>query len=224
MSYEIFKQIHGMSHFVGRHNSSSIMKQIVIGYGVPLLVVLVTVIVELTAPRCSSYSPRFGHKSCLFFGKLDKFLWLYLPILVMLIINTLMFIYITINVVQNQKTAPSDSMKSGNRKEKLDKICLYLRLFLGMGVIWYFELISFATSTETGNDEWAYFTDCLNMLQVQRDKVLLSFLFYPGCLGIYHLCLQEKCYQDHHQEVRQTLQWYHQNKVKSEPQPRTNQF
>ena len=62
MSYEIFKQIHGMSHFVGRHNSSSIMKQIVIGYGVPLLVVLVTVIVELTAPRCSSYSPRFGHK------------------------------------------------------------------------------------------------------------------------------------------------------------------
>jgi len=165
MSYEIFKQIHGMSHMIGGHNSNSILKQILVGYGVPLLIVVLTLIVELSAPRCASYNPRFGHKSCLFFGKLDKFLWLYGPILLMLVINTVMFIYITINVVKNQKTGATDSMKTGSRKEKLDKICLYLRLFLGMGVIWYFELLSFATSSENGSEEWSYFTDCLNMLQ-----------------------------------------------------------
>merc|ERR1712106_85817 len=76
-----------------------------------------------------------------------------------------MFIYITINVVQNQKTGAAETTKNGSRKEKLDKICLYLRLFLGMGVIWYFELLSFATGSENGSEEWSYFTDCLNMLQ-----------------------------------------------------------
>ena len=57
---------------------------------------------EENTPFCVSYDRRFGHKSCLFFGKLDKFLWLYGPILIMLLINTGMFIYITINVVKNQ--------------------------------------------------------------------------------------------------------------------------
>ena len=102
MSYEIFKQIHGMNHFIGGHNANSILKQILVGYGVPFLIVRGTIIVEVSAPPCASYNPKFGHKSCLFFGKLDKFLWLYGPILIMLLINTGMFIYITINVVKNQ--------------------------------------------------------------------------------------------------------------------------
>ena len=40
---------------------------------------------------------------------------------------------------------------------------LYLcfRLFLGMGIIWFFELLSFAV-----DGDWSYFTDTLNMLQV----------------------------------------------------------
>ena len=41
-------------------------------------------------------------RSCHFFGELDKFLWLYLPILVLLIINTAMFFYITYNIFKNK--------------------------------------------------------------------------------------------------------------------------
>merc|ERR1719376_1235415 len=100
-----------MSHLIGGHNANSILKQILVGYGVPLLIVLVTIIVEVSAPTCASYNPRFGHKTCLFFGKLDKFLWLYGPILIMLLINTGMFIYITINVVK--KSGAVESSKSG---------------------------------------------------------------------------------------------------------------
>ena len=40
----------------------------------------------------------FLFRSCHFYGGEDKFLWLYLPILVLLLINTGMFIYILTNI------------------------------------------------------------------------------------------------------------------------------
>jgi len=115
--------------------------------------------------RDNSFSTLCKFRSCLFYGKLDKFLWLYGPILMMLLLNTGMFIYITINVIKTQRESVSESSKTGKRGEKLDKICLYLRLFLGMGIIWYFELLSFALSKEDVESKWNYFTDTLNMLQ-----------------------------------------------------------
>ena len=42
----------------------------------------------------------------------------------------------------------------------------YSRLFLGMGIIWYFELLAFALNTKGKSQRWTYFADCLNMLQV----------------------------------------------------------
>lgn len=53
------------------------------------------------------------------------------------------------------------------------------RLFLGMGIIWYFELLSFATSTEEGDGEWSYFTDCLNMLQVGTSPEVYTLSYFP---------------------------------------------
>ena len=53
---------------------------------------------------------------------------------------------------------------SGQRQQTMDRVCLYLRLFMGMGVIWYFEIISWAAGAEQA--KWTYFFDCFNMLQV----------------------------------------------------------
>ena len=41
-------------------------------------------------------------RTCLFYGKLDKFIWLYLPILILLIVNTIMCVYITYCVFKNR--------------------------------------------------------------------------------------------------------------------------
>ena len=41
---------------------------LIAGYAVPLLFVILTGIVEGTAPRCSLYKPRFLDKSCFFAG------------------------------------------------------------------------------------------------------------------------------------------------------------
>ena len=54
--------------------------------------------------------------------------------------------------------------QSSSKTQTMDRVCLYLRLFMGMGVIWYFEIISWAVGSEA--QEWTYFFDCFNMLQV----------------------------------------------------------
>jgi len=164
MSYIIFKQIQGMSYTIGGKGINFILKKMLIGYGIPALICFIMMIVEATVERCSPIQPNFGHSNCLFIGKTSKFVWFLLPILIMLLLNTGMFAYIAINICRNQKSSILDSLKTGKRKETLDQICLYLRLFLGMGIIWYFELIGFATD-DGSEQKWMWLPDCLNMLQ-----------------------------------------------------------
>ena len=63
-------------------------------------------IVDVTDLRCLTITPRLELlpflRTCLFYGKLDKFIWLYLPILVLLIVNTIMCGYITYCVFKNR--------------------------------------------------------------------------------------------------------------------------
>ena len=50
--------------------SNSKRYKILVGcsYGLPLVVSLLTIIVEFGAPQCASYRPRFGEESCFFSG------------------------------------------------------------------------------------------------------------------------------------------------------------
>ena len=96
------------------------------------------------------------------------------------------------------RTAPQKKFT----REILDKCCLYLRLFLGMGVIWYFEILSWYTG---GN--WAMFFDCINMLQVRVMHLLFWYNVYnAGSLGVHYLRVQEERAQSGHEEVEQPLQ------------------
>jgi len=44
-------------------------------------------------------------------------------------------------------------------------MCIYLRLFLGMGIIWYFEILAFALTSYNLNPNIFILTDTLNMCQ-----------------------------------------------------------
>ena len=52
--------------------SNSTRYRILVGcsYGLPLIVSLLTIIVEFGAPQCASYRPRFGEESCFFSGNI----------------------------------------------------------------------------------------------------------------------------------------------------------
>ena len=45
---------------------------------------------------------KISLRSCHFYGGVGKFVWLYLPILMLLIVNTAMFVFIAVNIFKNQ--------------------------------------------------------------------------------------------------------------------------
>ena len=48
----------------------------------------------------------------------------------------------------------------------MDQMVIFVRLFLGMGIIWYFEILAFALTSYKLNVNIFILTDTLNMCQV----------------------------------------------------------
>ena len=63
-------------------------------------------------------------------------------------------------------------------------MCIYLRLFLGMGIIWYFEILAFALTSYKLNANIFILTDTLNMCQVKRLQLIVTL----NILRIYREC------------------------------------
>ena len=59
MSSEIYCQL---NKYTQETTVRRMVLQVCLGYGLPAFIVLITAAVELTAPRCASYKPRFGHR------------------------------------------------------------------------------------------------------------------------------------------------------------------
>ena len=51
---------------------------------------------------------------------------------------------------------------------------IYIRLFLGMGITWYFEILNFALSALDPDPRWLVLTDTLNMCQVNKMLMQMS--------------------------------------------------
>ena len=63
MSWENLNQLKGLSQANNLQTSSDgLMKQMLIGYGIPFALSLGTAFVEMFAPECAIYKPRFGHR------------------------------------------------------------------------------------------------------------------------------------------------------------------
>ena len=83
-------------------------------------------------------------------------------------------------------------------------MCIYLRLFLGMGIIWYFEILAFALTSYKLNANIFILTDTLNMCQVNLPcSPLIAF---SGCVGVHHLRVQEERDQGVARKVKQAVQ------------------
>ena len=99
MSSENLNQLRGLSQVNSIQKSPNTMrKQLLLGYGIPFIICSLTGLVDAFAPFCAFYKPRFGQRTCFFYGEMDKFIWFYLPIIIMLIINTVIFVYILVSI------------------------------------------------------------------------------------------------------------------------------
>lgn len=159
MSAEVWMQINVRPSSEKRYRI-----EMLCGYLLPLFVTLSTLIVEIWAPRCASYRPRFGERHCFFTDPVSKAIWFFLPIGLMLCINGILF-SMTVVTIWKTSTSKIDMRTSNkNKNENFEKFLMYLKLFLGMGFIWVFEISAGLAGDDIPDYAW-YVTDILNMLQ-----------------------------------------------------------
>lgn len=158
MSLEIRSQIMGLPS-----SDTKYIRTVIYSYLIPLVIIILTLIVEYTAPECASFRPRFGEISCLFTDKTSKAIWLFLPISMMLAINFWIFVSCvrTVWVIDQQAVNVGSETQ---QRDKIDRFLTYIKLFVGMGFIWIFEIIAGMASDDIHESAW-YFFDVLNMMQ-----------------------------------------------------------
>ena len=55
-------------------------------------------------------------------------------------------------------------------KKKLEEFVLYIKLFVGMGLNWYLEIVGWVMVSDKEDSLWQVVPDCVNMFQV-RERV-----------------------------------------------------
>ncbi|EEB18426.1 class B secretin-like G-protein coupled receptor GPRmth4, putative [Pediculus humanus corporis] len=130
------------------------------GFGIPLLMVAISFIMEYIPGR-DHVKPHFGETKCWFKGKLESWSYFHGPVSVLLVFNSLMFCHSSWMLWKRCR----DSTISTIRSLKF-KCVMYLKLFLLMGVTWIFEMISYATSDMSEYTKYLWLlTDCINSAQ-----------------------------------------------------------
>jgi hypothetical protein len=120
--------------------------------------------VELFASACLSIKPRFGEEhGCTSFSRLpSQTLWFFFPIGTFIGINAVLFVLIAQRIRSLDKEKRSLGIK--DRTSEMDSFLVLLKLFIGMGLMWTFEII--AGLIDFHNRQWIwYITDVFNMLQ-----------------------------------------------------------
>ncbi|XP_071447323.1 probable G-protein coupled receptor Mth-like 3 [Hetaerina americana] len=100
--------------------------------------------------------PNFGLSKCWFEGDKETWAYFYAPISILLACNVIFFLMTTLRLWRS-----GDNTVPGVRASRY-KCLLYLSVFMIMGILWIFEVISFLCK---GMEDWWRLTDILNCLQ-----------------------------------------------------------
>ncbi|KXJ82612.1 hypothetical protein RP20_CCG012774 [Aedes albopictus] len=144
-------------------------------WGCPLVLVVLVAIFENTELIEDHLRPGFGINNCSFYtDKMVQFLYLYLPLLILIAANLYFFIVTAVRIIRVQRATEAalknDSRRHNRFENDRHRFTLYLRLFIVMGVTWTFEIISWAME----NSIWIFYVvDVCNCLL----GVMIFFLF-----------------------------------------------
>ncbi|XP_052895242.1 probable G-protein coupled receptor Mth-like 3 [Anopheles moucheti] len=132
------------------------------GWGAPLLIVGFVALVDNTEFVHDSMRPQIGRERCFVsVEKLIGFLYMYLPMLLLVTANVAFFAVTAIRIYRMEQATASALSGESRRHTKYekDRYSLYLRLFIIMGVTWTIEIITFLV----GENTWLiYLVDICN--------------------------------------------------------------
>ncbi|KAK7027385.1 hypothetical protein SK128_013599 [Halocaridina rubra] len=126
-------------------------------WGCPLVIAIVSVIIESLPEDIDVIRPGFGESRCWFVD--NKSLWVYFYgfVLVLVIINIIFFVDVAYFLIVNH----IDSVLQRTQQKNRERMWLYVKLFIVMGVTWLAEVISWQIGT---CEAWMVF-DFVNALQ-----------------------------------------------------------
>ncbi|KAK8725056.1 hypothetical protein OTU49_011043 [Cherax quadricarinatus] len=135
-------------------------------WGCPIVISLAAIIVQTLPPNIQVVRPEFGNKKCWFDN--DKSLWAYFYgfVLVLVIANIIFFAQVAYILL----VAQNDPILQRTRQQNRERMWLYIKLFLVMGLTWLAEVISW----QEGTCEAWMITDIINTLQ--GSSIFLIFI------------------------------------------------
>ncbi|XP_035904477.1 uncharacterized protein LOC118508837 [Anopheles stephensi] len=145
------------------------------GFGCPLVFLALALVADHTELMYTSLRPKFGDGQCLFKGEqFVAFLYLYLPLILLVSANLFFFIRTAIKINKIERTTAAALQGESGRHSKYtnerNRYGLYVRLFVVMGVTWTFEFITWIADSQ----HWmALVTDVCNCIS----GVFIFFLF-----------------------------------------------
>ncbi|KAJ6642045.1 G-protein coupled receptor Mth2 [Pseudolycoriella hygida] len=166
--------MHGISKFA---DFKKFLVYSAYAWGSTIFMVALCYLIDASSSISSAYQPGMGAETCfLKKSRLSEFLYLYLPIILIMTSNSTFFILTALKIrkVQIEMSRVTAKEDSRRHQKHLDnekaKFGLFFRLFIVMGVTWTMEAISWIISP---GGWYFYVTDLTNAVQ----GVVIFFLF-----------------------------------------------
>ncbi|XP_065167339.1 G-protein coupled receptor Mth-like [Atheta coriaria] len=132
---------------------------LIYGHGMPLIFLIMLLFAHYFPG--SHLNPRLGVTTCWFAGLTETWAYFYGPVAILLLLNIIMFVWCVSKLWIERKTM--DDLKTKSLKYK---VRLYIKLFVIMGIMWIFEVISSVLDHVHAILDYVWIvTDYVNVLQ-----------------------------------------------------------
>ncbi|KAK4289483.1 hypothetical protein Pmani_037548 [Petrolisthes manimaculis] len=129
----------------------------VYSWGCPLFISLIAIVVEYLPQEYDIIRPGFGDTKCWFENRQSMWAFFYGFVLVLVVLNIVFFCWVAWILIMAQ----NDPILQRTRQQNRERMWLYVKLFLVMGLTWITEVISW----QEGSCEAWIATDIINSLQ-----------------------------------------------------------
>ncbi|XP_013145120.1 PREDICTED: probable G-protein coupled receptor Mth-like 3 isoform X2 [Papilio polytes] len=129
------------------------------GWGMPLCLTIFMVLMNEYPPP-ETVSPSIGVFKC-YFGDLEKEIYMYVPMLILLICNCILFLMTVFNIWRSNKSSDMLRLKSSaSVKNSINMFYIFLKMSVIMGISFVMEVVS----TRMPYMKLWYITDAYNVL------------------------------------------------------------
>ncbi|XP_068204273.1 uncharacterized protein [Palaemon carinicauda] len=126
-------------------------------WGCPLVIAIVSAIIQSLPENIDVIRPNFGVSKCWFDKDISQWAYFYGFVLVLVIANIIFFCQVAYILI----VAQNDPILQRTRQQDRERMWLYVKLFVVMGITWLAEVISWQEKT---CEAWII-TDIINSLQ-----------------------------------------------------------